>query len=623
MIVGIEQIERATCARSCAPPIIPALRGDLLLEDRGGGADSGREWNFQARTQAMSSQCHLLLASLLLPSLAAAELGISGVDDDVERNIRAFASLASEPCDADERVIRRRFRALESETRKALEPFGYYNPELSLALARDDSCWHAAIDIAPGDPVLLRNVDIRVDGPGSADPEIQALIDNTILAPGRPLRHAEYDRLKRNLQIRAADRGYLAAGFAVSRLDVWPDQGTADIELHILSGPRYRIGEIDQDQDFLDPSIVAAYLDLDVGEPYDSADIVRAHRDLSDSAYFGHIDIRPDLAGASGDRVPVRIALKPGDRIEYTVGVGVSTDTGPRFRAGFRNNRINRRGHRLIAELGTSPVLQGLSAEYRIPLADPRREWFSLAGAAANEETDTFDSEQQRLGLRWTRAMSGTWLRTVSVDASNESFHVGETVDTSRAVIPGIMFDQKLADRDVFPLRGRRLGVELRGTDEALGSTMTFLQASVWMRWIRSFGTGNRVLFRLNGGVTESRDFTALPPSVRFFAGGDVSVRGFDYNSLGPKDADGNVIGGNNLLVASIEYERHLKGNYYGAVFVDAGNAFDDTDFEAEVGAGIGIKWRSPLGPIRLYLGYPLTEDDESVRVHLRLGADL
>ena len=101
------------------------------------------------------------------------------------------------------------------------------------------------------------------------------------------------------------------------------------------------------------------------------------------------------------------------------------------------------------------------------------------------------------------------------------------------------------------------------------------------------------------------------------------SVRGFDYNSLGPKDVDGNVIGGTNLLVGSVEYERHLRGNFYGAIFVDAGNAFDDNDFDSEVGAGLGLKWLSPLGPIRFYLGYPLTDDDASVRFHLRLGADL
>ncbi len=565
----------------------------------------------------------LLLVTLLLPTFALAELSIRGVEGDIERNVRAFATIATESCDANERVVRRRFRKLEAETRESLEPFGHYNATITTTLSHGESCWHASVEIDPGLPVVLRNVDIRIAGAAASDTAFQPLLANPRLAPGVPLRHAEYDRLKRTLQIRAADRGYLEARFSTSQLDVWPMDNAADITLHLDSGPRYRIGDIYQDQDFLEPTIVAGYLDLEPGTPYDSSDIVRAHRDLSDSAYFGHVEIRPDLSRATGDLVPIRISLRPGNRIEYTIGVGVSTDTGPRFRAGFRNNRINRKGHRLITDLGASPVIQGLATEYRIPLEDPRREWFSVTGALQNEDAETFNSEEQRLGIRWTKAMTETWLRTLSVDMSNESFNVGETVDTSRAIIPGIMFDRKVADRDVFPLRGHRLGAELRGTDESLGSTMTFAQATAWFRWVRAIGKGNRVLARVNAGVTASRDFTTLPPSVRFFAGGDDSIRGFDYNSLGPKDADGNVIGGTNLLTASLEYERHLNGNFYGAVFVDAGNAFDDTDFNAEVGAGIGVKWRSPLGPLRLYLGYPVSDDNQSLRVHLRLGADL
>lgn len=565
----------------------------------------------------------LLLVTLLLPTFALAELSIRGVEGDIERNVRAFATIATESCDANERVVRRRFRKLEAETRESLEPFGHYNATITTTLSHGESCWHASVEIDPGLPVVLRNVDIRIAGAAASDTAFQPLLANPRLAPGVPLRHAEYDRLKRTLQIRAADRGYLEARFSTSQLDVWPMDNAADITLHLDSGPRYRIGDIYQDQDFLEPTIVAGYLDLEPGTPYDSSDIVRAHRDLSDSAYFGHVEIRPDLSRATGDLVPIRISLRPGNRIEYTIGVGVSTDTGPRFRAGFRNNRINRKGHRLITDLGASPVIQGLATEYRIPLEDPRREWFSVTGALQNEDAETFNSEEQRLGIRWTKAMTETWLRTLSVDMSNESFNVGETVDTSRAIIPGIMFDRKVADRDVFPLRGHRLGAELRGTDESLGSTMTFAQATAWFRWVRAIGKGNRVLARVNAGVTASRDFTTLPPSVRFFAGGDDSIRGFDYNSLGPKDDDGNVIGGTNLLTASLEYERHLNGNFYGAVFVDAGNAFDDTDFNAEVGAGIGVKWRSPLGPLRLYLGYPVSDDNQSLRVHLRLGADL
>ncbi len=565
----------------------------------------------------------LLLVILLSPTAAMAELVVTGVDAELEQNVRAFATIAAESCDAEDWIIRRRFRTLESDIRKAIQAFGYYRPTISVSLSRDDKCWQATAAIEPGEPVRLRDVDVRVDGAASTDAAFTELLASTSLVPGEPLLHTGYDQLKKALQVSAADRGYFEAEFSESRLDIWPDEGVADVTLHFESGPRYRIGEIRQEQQFINPEIVTAYLDLEVGSPYDASEISRAYRDLSDSAYFSQIEILPDLENAADEQVPVQVMLQPGVRIEYTLGLGASTDTGPRFRAGFRNNRINRRGHRLIADLGVSPVVQGMTTEYRIPLADPRREWFSLAGGYSYEETDSFDNEAQRLGVRWTKSISDAWLRTLSIDASRESFVVGEDKDTTRSIVPAITLDHKRSDRDIFPRRGRRLGVELRGSDEVIGSSMSFLQASAWMRWIRSFGQGNRLLARLNVGFTESPDVAELPPSVRFFAGGDESIRGFDYDSLGPTDAEGNVIGGRNLLVGSIEYERHLKGNFYGAIFVDAGNAFNDNDFDAEVGSGLGLKWRSPLGPIRLYLGYPVSADEKSLRVHLRLGADL
>ena len=565
----------------------------------------------------------LTLAFLLLPTIGVAELTVSGVDTNLERNIRAFASLAGENCDSENWLVRRRFRVLESEVRKALQPFGFYDPVVTSQLALDEPCWQATLEVEPGQPVRYRDVGILIEGAAATDSAFEDLKKSHSLIPGAILRHAEYERLKRALQVRAADRGYVEAEIVENRLDVWPEQHAADVSLRFASGPRYRIGEIQIEQSFLEPDIVNGYLDLEPGAFFDSSDLVQAHRDLSDSAYFRNIEVRADIENAANGEVPIRISLQPGTRIEYTIGVGASTDTGVRFRTGFRNNRVNTRGHRVIADLGVSPVVQSLTAEYRIPLSDPRREWFSFTGAASNEETDTFDNEVQRLGLRWTKAMSDKWLRTLSLDASNESFAVGQDINTSRFIVPGITFDQKVSDREVFPAYGRRIGAELRGTDEAIGSSTSFLQATVWTRWIRSFGTGNRFLARLDAGMTSSKDFSELPPSIRFFAGGDQSVRGYDFNSLGPKDSEGNVIGGSNLLVASVEYERHLRGNFFAAVFIDAGNAFNDTDVDPEVGAGLGLKWRSPLGPLRFYLGYPISADDQNVRFHLRLGADL
>jgi translocation and assembly module TamA len=560
---------------------------------------------------------------VLMPPALLADLVVSGVDSELERNVRAYVSLADEPCDAEAWRIRRRYRAIETETRKALEPFGFYEPGISSTLTLDEECWQATLTIDPGEPVVLRDVDLIIEGDASTDPAFDELIQPASLAAGQTLRHADYDRYKRALQIRAADRGYVEAEFTQSQLEVWPTERVADITVHFDSGPRYRIGEIQVEQSFLEPQIVSGYLDIETGSYFDSTDVTRAYRDLSDSAYFGRIEVTPDIERAADEQIPIRISLAPGNRTEYTIGVGASTDTGLRFRAGFRNNRINPRGHRLIADLGVSRVVQGATVEYRIPLSDPRREWFSFTGALSNEETDSFDNEAQRFGVRWTKAMSDAWLRTLALDFNNESFKVGTDIDTSRTIVPSVSYDHKRADREVFPRHGRRLGMKLRGTDQALGSTTSYIQATARLRLVRSFGSGNRLIARLNVGATSSSNFTELPPSVRFFAGGDESVRGFDYESLGPKDADGNVIGGDNLLVASVEYERHLRGNFYGAAFVDAGNAFNDTNFDPEVGTGLGLKWRSPLGPIRFYLGYPLTADDPGIRLHLSLGADL
>ena len=564
-----------------------------------------------------------LVLAVGLPSLADAALDISGVGSELERNVRAFVALDDEPCDAEEWLVRRRYRALEKQTRESLEPFGYYDPSISTQLTLGADCWQATLEIEPGEPVRYRSVDIAISGEAATDPAFDDLPRRDALQIGQVLRHADYDALKRQLQTLAADRGYLEAEFIESRLEVWPETGAADVTLHFTSGPRYSFGEILIEQSFLDPKVARGYIDLEPGTPYDSAELARIQRDLSSSAYFGAVDIAPDLQRAVDGRVPIRIALQPGIRIEYTVGVGASPDTGARLRLGFRNNRLNDSGHRIIADANVSSVLQGVTAEYRIPRRDPRREWFSIASAVSKEATDTFDTDVQRLGLRWTKVMGETWLRTLSLDLSNESFEIGDEIETSRFVVPGIAFDQKVADRDIFPTRGRRLGAEIRGTDEAIGSTTSYAQATVWARWIRSIGDKNRLLLRANAGAIASRDFNLLPPSVRFFAGGDESVRGYDYDSLGPKDADGNVIGGTNLLVASVEFERHLGGNFYGAVFVDSGNAFDNTDFDPETGAGIGVKWRSPIGLVRLYLGYPVTADDRKVRFHLRLGADL
>jgi translocation and assembly module TamA len=137
-----------------------------------------------------------------------------------------------------------------------------------------------------------------------------------------------------------------------------------------------------------------------------------------------------------------------------------------------------------------------------------------------------------------------------------------------------------------------------------------------------SFGR-SRLLTRLDLGATWIDQKIELPASLRFFAGGDQSIRGFEYQALGPLNANGEVVGGKQLIVGSLEYDFQVRDRWRVAVFVDSGNAFDNTSaFEFQHSAGIGIRWLSPIGQIRLDLAHPFDAED-SFRLHITMGPDL
>ena len=563
----------------------------------------------------------ILLLCAAHPALPEVEL--RGIDGELATNVRNYVGLFGEDCSAEPWLLRRRFAAADKETREALQPFGYYAPAVASKLDLDGECWKADIQVDPGAAVKWRALDIRIEGAGGSDNELRRTLDSSPLRVGRRLRHAEYEQLKRMLQTRALERGYVDAEFVAQRLDVWPDELAAAATLHFDSGERYVLGEIHYENGHLTPDLIEAYLDLESGTAYDGAEISRAYRDLSSSGYFSRVQVTPDFDGAANRQIPIQVALDAAQRIEYTVGVGFATDTGPRLRGGYRNLRVNRHGHRLRTDLTVSPVISGLTAEYRQPIGDPRSDWMSYTAAIDVEDTETAESEAIRVGVRRTRQVSRRWLRTLSIDYSYDQFTVADQDDISRLLLPAVAFEFKQGSGDLYPDRAFRFNVEVRGAHESLGSNTSVLQAVLRARWIRATSENGRLLARAALGGTVRDDFAELPPSLRFFAGGDDSVRGYGYNTLGPSDEEGEVIGGSALAVASLEYEHRIRGNFFGAMFLDAGNAYDDDEFEPAYGAGLGVKWRSPVGPIGLYLAHPFNQSNQDVRVHVSLGVEL
>jgi len=546
-----------------------------------------------------------------------------GLEDALLENALAHLSLDEEACDAPAWRVQERYTSAPDEIRNGIEAFGYYDGAVSSSLEFAEACWSARFDVDPGEPVLVRNLDISITGEADQDPPFETIIDRVGLAPGEPLNHSVYDQVKRALLDLARARGYVDAQYATSRLDVYPAELAADITLHFESGPRYRFGQIDLQQSVLDEQLLARYVDFSQGELYDAGKVADLYSALTGSGYFDRVDVRPLAPNPANQEIPIRVDLQPGTRRLLTYGVGLSTDTGPRFRMGRINIRRNERGHQSNINLQLSPVVSELTYTYRLPYGDPRSEWLSFQTGIKHEDTETSSSDSLEFGVRRLVPLQGSWRHSQFVDFLLEDFIIGDEEGRSRLLMPGVDWTKLVADDTLRPSAGHRLNFELRGAADSLGSDTSFVQAAVSAKWIWSLPNAARILVRGELGTTWEDDFNKLPPSVRFFAGGDTSVRGYEYESLGPLNADGEVVGGSSLAVASVEYEHPVVSGWSVAAFVDSGNAFDGSDIDARTGAGVGFRWQSPLGPIRVDVAKPLDGDDRGARLHISFGPDL
>jgi translocation and assembly module TamA len=552
-----------------------------------------------------------------------ADVEILGIEDPLLANALAHLHLDNEACDATERRIQDRYASAPDEIRTALQAYGYYDAAILSSMEAGEECWAATFDVASGQPVIIRSIDISIAGDAELDPAFTTVVDGGGLSAGEPLQHAAYEQIKRGLLDLARARGYVNAAYTTSRLDVYPLEYAADITLQFDSGPRYKFGDIELRQSALDEDLLERYFDFSQGDFYEADKVAGLYSSLSGSGYFSQVDVRPLAADPTNLEIPIVVELQPGIRQLLTYGVGYSTNTGPRFRLGRTNIRRNERGHQSGVNLQLSPVISELTLTYRLPYGDPRSEWLSFQAGIKNEDTETSKSDSLEFGVRRLVPLSRGWRHSQFLDYLLEDFTIGDQEGRSRLLMPGVDWTRIETDDTLRPSAGYRLNLEMRGAADDLGSDTSFVQAAVSAKWIWSMSETSRVLLRGEVGATWEDEFTDLPPSVRFFAGGDTSVRGYDFESLGPVDADGEVVGGSNLAVASVEYEYQVKPSWSVAAFVDSGDAFNGSDLEPKTGAGVGFRWQSPLGPIRFDVAKPLDGDDRDLHLHISLGPDL
>ena len=560
---------------------------------------------------------------LLGPGLVRAELNVSGLPDELEANVRALSPLTASSCDSARWRIERLFRDVEQNMRQSLQAFGYYQPSISKSLHWDNDCWRVDVSIEPGEPVRFRRVDVAISGPAAQDRDFNARIAAGSPQSGEILHHGKYAAFKDSLERAAIYAGYFDAEFAVAKVEVDPAAHRADLEMRFASGPKYRFGAVSFTPGIIRDELMGAYTDIRPGDPYSSKAINELYEALSGSNFFGSVSIVTDPVDTATRTVPVEVKLTPAKRRIFSAGGGFTTDLGPHVRLGYANRRINDRGHQFDSRLYLSPVDSEVNASYRWPRKDPRSDWFSVFGGIQHVDTDTNDHDTFTLGILRSKNIGRSWLQTRYLNFERENFVVGDQDTTSQLIIIGSNWEKAEGRALSRASNGYRMNFDVRGASDSLGSDTSFLQLRTKLRWIHSFSEKTRILARASLGFTAKDDLQELPASVRFFSGGDRSVRGYEFESLGPVDSDGNVTGGSHQVDMSLELDRRVRNRWSLAAFIDSGSAFNSSDIDLSTGIGLGLRWYSPVGPIRLDFAHPLDDPDRSLRIHISLGPDL
>ncbi|MCB8889853.1 autotransporter assembly complex protein TamA [Vreelandella malpeensis] len=610
--------------------------------------------------RSSATRLALLLTTPLLvfsQPLLALEAVISGVDGPVEENIDAYLQNIDEERYTDTRLE----GEIRQRTQEAMRVFGYYEPDIQVDVARTP----VTVRIQPGEQVRIEVLSIDIRGDAERDPPFEEAVDDFPLKEGDPLRHAPWDRLSSQLSGLAIERGYFDWGFNDRRMEVRPYQQSARLYMDFDSGPRYQFGNTVVVGSHIDPERLKNMQGFEAGDPYLAESIARYSQRLGETRWFSSVTVRPrlqtaqelviappgggaawyDSATASQpqrprlssaafasalsigrpptNQLPIDVTVEPSARHQFETGIGFATDVGPRLRFGWQQPWINSLGHSLNHDLYVSAPEQRFTGVYNIPLDDPLRDSYRLQYGIRNlDDSDTRSLEGTvEIARRWQ--FDNDWVQTLYFRTTYEDFTQGGLSDQVWLFYPGIQWSRTRAEPQRFPLWGDRQQLSLEYSDTVWGSDARFARVTGDTEWIRTLGANNRFVGRISVGAIETDNFDKIPPSLRFFAGGDRSVRGYSYESLSPRNDDGRLRGGQQMLTSTLEYQRRVRGDWWGAAFVDTGDAFDDWGPEdLKTGAGLGVRWISPVGPIRFDVAHPFDDDDNDYRLHFSIGPE-
>ncbi|WP_158643533.1 autotransporter assembly complex protein TamA [Ketobacter alkanivorans] len=569
------------------------------------------------RNARSSVNCILLILIIFMPKLAEAKLKINvvGVDNGLKENVSLHLSNWDAIPEGDEDSIR---KAIRSSVRDALQPFGYYEASIKISWGNQSLDIH----IEPGPVVVWGKSDINVPQPESGlKPKALKLIQTPPFIVGQPMRHQLYDNYKKELLLSLRQQGYLDANWSQSALQVNLDQHTAVVILHMTLGQRYRINDIQISGSDLSDKTSRQLVNTHAGEWYDTDKVGIIYENLLSSGYFKNAII--DVESTPPNQATLNIELEDQPKDQFTTGIGYGTDTGMRGKLGWTRPKVNARGDNIYSNMQVSQIGEEVTVQYHIPWPHPLERYLSWDTGWKREETTDRESAQLSTGIALKRSQRKQWQYSVGVNLENETYRQGNNPEeTITYILPNYHFIERL----VYGSSNNPTAILKYWIDSSLGFNVLsdntlFLSGEIGASYTLDLTSEDAISTRFALGGIMTDDFYSVPLSKRFYTGGDQTVRGYKYNSLAPKDENGELQGGQFLNVFSLEYRYRLNEEWQLATFADTGRTFISSHDPFHSGAGVGLRWTIPVGTFSFDIAKPVTaEEDKSLRLHIYLG---
>lgn len=573
---------------------------------------------------------------IAVPALASANeattltmpMLVKGVSDDLAQNVRAWVA---QPLSCDATPLERQLwrRLANQSSIKALQALGYYQPSIRISIEDkiEKTCPTITIDIHAHQPVAYHQVEREMLGEGNQDEVILQAWQKLDFKTGEILHHGRYDDAKQGMSQRLQERGYVDAEYQQAQILVNPSTHQADMHISLNTGKRYRFGEIQFNQDFLHDDFVKRYSPVNSGQPFDSEQLNLLSQNLSNSGYFNEVRIRQLAANTEDTTIPIEVGLTPRNRMSYAFSAGYGSDTGERVGADIKRHWFNRRGHYGNAMLQYAQRRQVLETHYVVPWDNPLTEKLDWGFRAQYEENDRWGSGSfARVGPNFVRELYDGWTGVAFTELwSSRTEFIGDNPREGQFFFVGLRLNKRDSDDPIFPREGWSLMAEIKMADPSWFSTTSLIQGRIDFHGLMPLASGG-LLLRAQAGSTWVENFDLLPKPLRFYTGGDATVRGYAFEALAPANARGVLIGGQHYVAASVEYSHPVSEAWQLATFMDTGDAFNDWESGIQglkQGAGVGVRWKTPVGYVKADLAFPISQANANEpRLHLGIGAN-